>query len=189
MPTTSGRIRLSASAPNMIGDFFGGSYTFGDSPSGGRGPTIPSPAVTADLRSREFLASATGPRLFQLQRFQSALLTVDGEETRTSIRFAFGAEKTFLNGLTSLEVRVPFARAWHREIQDGNWQTTATLSWQFDADAQAGIGVERLVFAGGGAGNHFAHRSKMVRSPRQVASRQLSMTLLHVLFSVADGPE
>jgi hypothetical protein len=96
--------------PNMIGDSlnggFGGMVFFS--------PTVSEASVGLAGGSRRFkIAEDESPLptdrlIFDYNHFENPLVDVTGK-TRNLDRFTFGIEKTFRNGLWSVEFRVPFA--------------------------------------------------------------------------------
>ncbi len=106
---------LGAGPVNMIGDFFGG---------GGRffGRSFLSDIQNAsvgiaggDRRYKIIEANSPIPTdrvFFHYNHFQNPLLDIDGN-SRNLDRFTFGIEKTFRDGLWSVEMRSPFAAGFN----------------------------------------------------------------------------
>lgn len=91
-----------SAAPAMIGDHFGGSFL-------GEGHTIP--LAGGDRRFKVAENASPTPRdriFFNYNHFHNALRDVNGVQHNLD-RFTFGFEKTFLDGMASLETRFPFA--------------------------------------------------------------------------------
>lgn len=98
----------SSAANHMIGDFFGGSYSMR---LGSIGSTKYTNVAIAGADRRYKFAENNSPfptdRLFfNYSHFHNALLTADGRAANLN-RGTFGLEKTFFQGLTSVEVRAP----------------------------------------------------------------------------------
>ncbi len=106
----------------MIGDFFGGGFYYGSIGSSGKLP----PALNIAAGDRRFkISENTSPLTrdrfyFSYNQFQNALTTADDEELNLH-RYTFGGEKTFFDGLASVELRTPFANGLsaHQSL-DGN---------------------------------------------------------------------
>ncbi len=98
----------SSAAPNMIGDFLGGNYSYITF----EGDTQP---VSISGGDRNFkIAENSSPIpldrvFFNYNHFANALETFDGPALPLD-RFTFGVEKTFWDENWSVELRVPFAR-------------------------------------------------------------------------------
>lgn len=97
-------------APNMIGDLFSSGGFFQD-PYWSSSSGVNVPIAGGDRRFK--IAEDNNPIpvdrvFFDYNMFNRAVEGVDGR-VRDLNRFTFGVEKTFFNGLTSVEIRVPFA--------------------------------------------------------------------------------
>lgn len=94
-------------APSMIGDFFGGNLSVGSS------SRYTVALAGGDRRFKIAENSSPIPQdrvFFNYNHFHNALRDVNGESQNLD-RFTFGLERTFLDGLGSIEVRLPFASA------------------------------------------------------------------------------
>ncbi|MCA9187270.1 MAG: hypothetical protein R3E01_32640 [Pirellulaceae bacterium] len=131
---SSTRMRL-APVPEMFGDFFfrGGSIAFGPFAAGG--PTVGIPVAGGSRRmlvAEHNRALPTDRVFFDYNHYHNAyeFVTPAGLSHLSVDRLLFGAEKTFWNGLASVELRLPFT---------GDVDFT---------DAASGVGVD-----GGNVGN------------------------------------
>ncbi len=101
-------------SPGMIGDFFGGSYTMflpsivGGTPPGS-GTNVPISAGDRRFKVAENNSPFPMDRVFfNYHHFNNSLRDIDGRLTSLE-RYVIGIEKTFCNGLWSIEGRIPFA--------------------------------------------------------------------------------
>jgi len=107
-PTGLARGTPMSGVPNMIGDFFSASGYFIDVPT--RRPLASIPVAGGDRRfkiAEENSPIPTDRAFFNFNMFHNALLGADGVPHNFN-RFVFGLEKTFFDGQTSVEVRIPF---------------------------------------------------------------------------------
>ncbi len=113
-------------SPYMIGDFFVGSGQIifvGQSPTGSPSKgivvgDIPSAGGTARVKISEDNSPIPADRVFFLYNFfQNAIQIPTPDAHNIDVdRYTFGAEKTFLGGLGSVEVRLPFARTQNSDV-------------------------------------------------------------------------
>ncbi|MGE0761237.1 MAG: hypothetical protein AB7O38_29765, partial [Pirellulaceae bacterium] len=110
-----------SSAPNMIGDFFGGGFAINTVFNSGRGSTIPIAGGDRRFKISENMSPIPRDRLyFSFNSFQNAVVTA-GEQEINLNRYTFGAEKAFADGLGSFEIRLPFAAGLSaNQTDDGN---------------------------------------------------------------------
>ena len=102
-----GAVAATQGIPDMIGDFFGGGYEYGVFAGGGTTAAI----AGGDRRFKWSENNSPFPRnrfFFNYHHFENAVRDVNGLSDKVD-RFTFGLEKTFLDGLTSVELRTPFA--------------------------------------------------------------------------------
>lgn len=108
-----------STAPAMVGDFFGGSFVLKDGSSGQPNQSIPGeggspPTVALAGGDRRFkIAENVSPIprdrvFFNFNHFENALTDFRGQAVSLG-RYAGGFEKTFLNELASIEMRLPIA--------------------------------------------------------------------------------
>jgi hypothetical protein len=99
-----------SAANNMIGDFFGGGYSMRLGCLGSLGAPATNIAIAGADRRYKFAENnspfPTDRLFFNYSHFHNALLTVDGRSANLN-RGTFGLEKTFFDGLTSVEIRAP----------------------------------------------------------------------------------
>jgi hypothetical protein len=109
-----------SAAPFMIGDFFGGGYTFGTF-APGRGTGIPIAAGDRRFKTSDNLSPIPRDRVyFTYNQFTNAVNTIEGEELDVR-RGTVGVEKTFWDGMGSFEFRMPFAAGLAADqTTDGN---------------------------------------------------------------------
>jgi len=91
-----------SATPNMIGDLFASGFLFNN---------VSVPIAAGDRRFK--LADANSPLpqdrvFFNYHHFRNALIDADAQDVDVN-RYTFGIEKMFLDGMTSVEVRIPFA--------------------------------------------------------------------------------
>jgi len=132
-------------APNMIGDFFGGGGRFfGRSTLAG----VQNASVGiggGDRRYKIIEANSPIPTdrfFFNYNHFENALLDID-EDLRNLDRFTFGVEKTFRDGLWSVELRAPFAAGYN--------STQSLMAGASLSDTEFGdiaLAVKRLLIQG-----------------------------------------
>jgi hypothetical protein len=109
-----------SATPGMIGDFFGGGYKMIlPSLSNSGSPTLATnvPIAAADRRFKIAENNSPFPAdrvFFNYHHFNNAIRDVDGRLFSLD-RYLFGIEKTFLDGLWSIEGRVPFASGLRAE--------------------------------------------------------------------------
>lgn len=99
-----------SAAPNMIGDFSGLGGLATTQPDYSEPSTLAVPIAGGDRRfkvSDDNNPIPTDRIFFDYNRFSNSMLGSDGVLHDLN-RFTFGLEKTFLEGLVSLELRVPF---------------------------------------------------------------------------------
>jgi hypothetical protein len=108
-------------APNMIGDFFGGGYTFGTPFPDRRGPSLPIAGGDRRFKVADNVSPFPRDRVYvNYNRFSNAVVTIEGDELDLH-RYTVGAEKTFWDGMASIEFRAPFASALNSDqTLDGN---------------------------------------------------------------------
>jgi|GEM_PF-1048363 len=102
-------------APNMIGDFFGGGGRFFGRGTLGDVQNASVGVTGGDRRYKIIEANSPIPTdrvFFNYNHFENALLDID-ENLRNLDRFTFGVEKTFRDGLWSVEFRAPFAGGYN----------------------------------------------------------------------------
>lgn len=136
MPSVSSSLgavaAASSASPGMIGDFFGGGYQYAPgsiSDSGALGPTVSVAGGDRILKFADNNSPIPQNRLFfNYHLFSNPVTDVNGVFQDVN-RFTFGVEKTFWDGTTSLEFRVPFA-AGVDNIQSVD-QATSTLAAEF----------------------------------------------------------
>ncbi len=93
-----------SAAPNMIGDFFGGTFLLGSL----LGATVSLAGGDRRFKVAENVSPIPQDRiLFNYNHFHNALLDIN-DEKQSLDRFTFGFEKTVLAGTSSIEVRLPF---------------------------------------------------------------------------------
>jgi hypothetical protein len=104
-----GAARAPASAaPSMIGDFFGGGYSYVT--FGGDTSVVSTSAADRNFKIAENSSPIPADRVFfNYNHFANALETFDGPVLGLD-RFNFGIEKTFWDENWSVELRIPFAR-------------------------------------------------------------------------------
>ena len=110
--------------PSMIGDFFGNNYKYAF--TNPNGTTV----ATAGGAQRYKYAENTNPFptdrvFFNYHYYEDPLLDLSGQ-SRDANQFTFGLEKTFYDGLFSVEFRVPFAAALNNEQSFANSNAMAT---------------------------------------------------------------
>jgi hypothetical protein len=113
-------------APTMVGDFFANSLqldSFG--PPGSPTPTIAVAGGDRRYKIPENVSPIPQDRFFMTyNHFHNAGVTADGDDTSID-RIVFGLEKTFFDGLASLEFRLPFAAALNSTQQlGGDYEAT-----------------------------------------------------------------
>ncbi|MHC4404145.1 MAG: hypothetical protein ACYTG0_31205 [Planctomycetota bacterium] len=101
-----------SAAPNMIGDFFGGGLAFNNFSDAGQTGFPDSTVAIAGGDRRFKIVEANRPiptnRFFvNYNHFHNAVIDVAGVH-HSFERYTFGVEKTFMRGLWSAELRVPF---------------------------------------------------------------------------------
>ena len=114
--STFGSVAGGVGVPSMIGDFFGGGFSYLQFPgSGFTNGTVGQNAIIAAAGGDRQLKWAENNSPFPQNRvffnyhhFHNAVIGADSLEHNLD-RFTFGIEKTFLGGDASFEVRVPFA--------------------------------------------------------------------------------
>jgi hypothetical protein len=127
-----------SSAPNMIGDFFGGAgvtFLVNNEPVG----TAPLPGnATPRFKMAENTSPIPQDRLYFDYNFYS---NVPLTESRSNVNsFAPGFEKTFFNGNMSVEMRVPMATTLSNGVYfDGS---TSTSSQEF---GNMGVAIKSLI--------------------------------------------
>jgi hypothetical protein len=127
-----------SAAPNMIGDFFGGSFLLGSF----LGSTISLAGGDRRFKVAENVSPIPQDRVFfNFNHFNNPLTDVNGV-SRSLQRFTFGFEKTFLRGDASFEMRVPFASALNSSQTFGFPDTRNTefgnLAFAFKANLLSG---------------------------------------------------
>lgn len=123
LPTSLGVFAGSFSAaPQMMGDFFGGGMVFGSFV----GATVALAGGDRRFKISENVSPAPQDRVyFNYNHFHNAV--VDANEVSQSVdRFTFGMERSFLNGLASIETRLPFAGTVNSTQVVGALDTEAT---------------------------------------------------------------
>jgi hypothetical protein len=108
-------------SPNMIGDFFGGGQQM-FLPSLGSDFLAVLPVGGGDRRMKLSENNSPFPtdRVFMnFNHFQNAVRDVNGREFSLQ-RYTFGAEKTFFEGRSSAELRLPFAYGLDASQEVGN---------------------------------------------------------------------
>jgi len=125
-------------APNMIGDFFGGGIVVGDALSffdplqpglneGLDGVTVPLAGGDRLRKVTEFNSAIPVDRfIFTYNHFHNAALAPNNQEVDVD-RFVLGVEKTFGNGLGSVEFRVPMLVGLENQQQAGTVDDAAEL--------------------------------------------------------------
>jgi hypothetical protein len=118
LASTFGGSAGSGGAPAMIGDFFGGGVRLLTSMSpvpGDRG--VPLPVAGGDRRHKFADNGSPIPMdrlIFNFNHYHNALEDIRGRDVNVN-RFGFGFEKTFLDRLASVEVRIPFTDGLNSE--------------------------------------------------------------------------
>jgi hypothetical protein len=124
--STSGPL---SSAPNMIGDFFGGAGVtyYSD------GVNIGSAPLPGNSVSRFKMAENTSPLPQDRIYFDfSSFTNVPLLNAPSSVNsYAFGFEKTFFDGIASVELRAPMATTVSNDIYFNNPTATSTATGEF----------------------------------------------------------
>lgn len=115
LPTSLGVFAGSFSAaPQMMGDFFGGSFLLTDDDFVGsdpQGSTLALAGGDRRFKITENVSPVPQDRVFfNYNRFHNAV-TDTNNVSQSVDRFTFGTERTFQDGLASVEMRLPFAAA------------------------------------------------------------------------------
>jgi hypothetical protein len=124
--------KLYASAPSMVGDFFGGGFLLSS------GQTVPIAGGDRRFKVAENVSPIPRDRiLFNYNHFHNSLTDINGA-SRDLDRFTFGFEKTMLHGKASIETRLPLAVGLDSRQSVGGTDTRSTelgnLAFAFKAN-------------------------------------------------------
>jgi hypothetical protein len=125
LPAGLGAVAAATSAaPSMIGDFFGGGYQYLRM-GAANGATVSAVGGDRVLKFADNNSPIPQNRLFfNFHHFDDPVVDILGRE-QDADRFTFGLEKTFWDGMTSLEFRIPFTAALDATQTVGNADTLA----------------------------------------------------------------
>jgi hypothetical protein len=148
-PMTSSLAALGSApsaAEGMIGDFFGGGYQYAPGAvSPGVGPTVAIAGGDRILKFADNNSPIPQDRLFfNYHLFANPVTDINGQFQDVN-RFTFGLEKTFWDGTTSIEFRVPF-EAGLDNVQSAQ-QPGSTLAAEF---GNLALATKLLLYQRGG---------------------------------------
>lgn len=111
-----------STAPNMIGDHFGGTFLYGLIGN----HTVPLAGGDRRFKIAENVSPVPQDRVFfNYNHFENSLRD-SNDQNQSLDRFTFGFEKTFWRGHASLEARLPFASALNSTQTFGDLDTQST---------------------------------------------------------------